>query len=110
MARAAAARLAACGQEAVLLPAIAYPAAEFAAGFPGTVSLRPATVTALLVELARSLTRHGLSLLAVANAHLDPAHLGAIEAAVAQIRHEDGARLGVPAVPKEPRLARSTAR
>src|SRR5437870_2491406 len=92
MARAAAGRLAARGHEAVLLPAIAYTAAEFAAGFPGTVSLQPATVTALLVDLARSLARHGLSLLAVANAHLDPAHLGAIEAAVTQIRRADGAR------------------
>src|SRR3989454_6492449 len=51
------------------------------------------TVTALLVDLARSLARHGLSLLAVANAHWDPAHLRAIEAAVAEIRRADGARI-----------------
>src|SRR5438552_2988478 len=102
------ARLAASSHEAVLLPAIAYTAAEFAAGFPGTVSLRPATVTALLVELARSLTRHGLSLLAVANAHLDPAHLGAIESAVTQIRHEDGARIVFPDVTKRPWAVRLT--
>src|SRR2546422_5332265 len=57
MARAAAGRLAARGHEAVLLPAIAYTAAEFAAGFPGTISLQPATVTALLVDLARKIGR-----------------------------------------------------
>src|SRR5947199_7898298 len=57
MARAAAARLATHGYDAVLLPPLAYTAAEFAAGFPGTVSLRPGTVTALLLDLARSLTR-----------------------------------------------------
>src|SRR2546430_957024 len=108
MARAAAGRLAARGHEAVLLPAIAYTAAEFAAGFPGTVSLQPATVTALLVDLARSLARHGLSLLAVANAHLDPAHLGAIEAAVAQIRRADGARIVFPDVTKKPWAVRLT--
>src|SRR5439155_420302 len=108
MARAAAGRLAARGHEAVLLPAIAYTAAEFAAGFPGTVSLQPATVTALLVDLARSLARHGLSLLAVANAHLDPAHLGAIEAAVTQIRRADGARIVFPDVTKKPWAVRLT--
>src|SRR6266571_2593900 len=108
MARAAAGRLAARGHEAVLLPAIAYTAAEFAAGFPGTVSLQPATVTALLVDLARSLARHGLSLLAVANAHLDPAHLGAIEAAVTQIRRADGARIVFPDVTKQPWAVRLT--
>src|SRR5947207_10965867 len=102
MARAAAARLATQGYDAVLLPPLAYTAAEFAAGFPGTVSLQPATVTALLLDVARSLTRHGLSLLAVANAHLDPAHLGAIEAAVTQIRRTDGARIVFPDVPKKP--------
>src|SRR5207244_4086730 len=73
MARAAAARLATHGYDAVLLPPLTYTAAEFAAGFPGTVSVRPGTVTALLLDLARSLTRHGLHVLAVANAHLDPA-------------------------------------
>src|SRR5437660_121461 len=88
--------------------ASAYTAAEFAAGFPGTVSLQPATVTALLVDLARSLARHGLSLLAVANAHLDPAHLGAIEAAVAQIRRADGARIVFPDVTKKPWAVRLT--
>src|SRR5438093_857458 len=108
MARAAAGRLAARGHEAVLLPAIAYTAAEFAAGFPGTVSLQPATVTALLVDLARSLARHGLSLLAVANAHLDPAHLGAIEAAVTQIRRADRARIVFPDVTKKPWAVRLT--
>src|SRR3989442_1112673 len=107
-ARAAAGRLAARGHVAVLLPAIAYTAAEFAAGFPGTVSLQPATVTALLVDLARSLARHGLSLLAVANAHLDPAHLGAIEAAVTQIRRADGARIAFPDVTKKPWAVRLT--
>src|SRR2546426_8509494 len=66
------------------------------------------TVTALLVDLARSLARHGLSLLAVANAHLDPAHLGAIEAAVTQIRRADGARIVFPDVTKKPWAVRLT--
>ena len=108
MARAAAARLAVRGHDVVLLPPLAYTAADFAAGFPGTVSLRPATVTALLVDLARSLARHGLRVLAVANAHLDPAHLAAIEAAAAQTRPDTGARIVFPDVTKKPWAQRLT--
>src|SRR5439155_1014340 len=108
MARAAAARLATHGYDAVLLPPLAYTAAEFAAGFPGTVSLRPGTVTALLLDLARSLTRHGLHVLAVANAHLDPAHVAALEAAVAQNQRENGTRIVFPDVTKRPWALRLT--
>ncbi|OLD32548.1 MAG: hypothetical protein AUI19_05330, partial [Myxococcales bacterium 13_1_40CM_2_68_15] len=108
MARAAAVRLDTRGYDALLLPPLAYTAAEFAAGFPGTVSLRPATVTALLVDLARSLARHGLRVVAVANAHLDPAHVAAIEAAVAQNRRENGARIVFPDVTKRPWALRLT--
>src|SRR5213596_1709174 len=96
MARAAAARLATHGYDAVLLPPLAYTAAEFAARFPGTVSLRPGTVTALLHDLA------------VANAHLDPAHVAALEAAVAQNQRENGTRIVFPDVTKRPWALRLT--
>ena len=66
------------GLHPMLLPSLAYTAAPFAAGFPGTISLRPATVTALLADVAESLERQGVGALVVVNAHLDPAHLGAI--------------------------------
>ena len=42
---------------------------------PGTLSLRPETVTATVVDIAGSLARHGFGVLAIANAHLDPGHL-----------------------------------
>jgi len=109
MARAAGARLAARGYDALVLPPLAYTAADFAAGFPGTVSVRPATVTALLVDLARSLARHRVSVLAVANAHLDPAHLAAIEAAVVQNGPEAGARIVFPDITRKPWALRLTA-
>src|SRR5207245_9352891 len=48
MARAAAARLATHGDDAVLLPPPPYPAAELAAAFPRTLDARPVTGTALL--------------------------------------------------------------
>jgi creatinine amidohydrolase len=86
MARAGAARLAARGYEPLILPTLSYTAAPFAAAFPGTISLAPATVTALVTDIARSLAHHTIPVLALANAHLDPAHLESLHAAVAAIR------------------------
>lgn len=81
MARAGAHRLAA-RHEVLILPALAYTAAGFAAAFHGTVSISGSTVTAVIVDVARSLTRQGFQLLAIANAHLDPEHLTSLADAV----------------------------
>jgi creatinine amidohydrolase len=78
MARAAAKQLAARGIGAVLLPALAYTAAPFGSAFAGTLSVAPATVSALVADLASEITRHGFAALAIANAHLDPTHLAAL--------------------------------
>ena len=83
MARAGARKLAAPGRTIVILPALAYTAATFGAAFNGTVSVSGITVTALILDLARGLTRQGFRLLAIANAHLDPEHLTALNEAVA---------------------------
>ena len=61
-----------------VLPPLAYTAAPFAAGFPGTISVRPATFAALLADVAASLEGQGARALVVVNAHLDPVHLAAI--------------------------------
>src|SRR2546423_8911207 len=81
MARAGAQRLAARGQATLLLPALAYTAASFGAGFQGTLTIAGITVTAILLDLARSLSRQGFRALAIANAHLDPEHLTALDEA-----------------------------
>ena len=65
----------------LVLPPLAFTPAVFAADFPGTLGVRPETLTAVLLDLAVSLARQGYRALAIANAHLDPAHLGAIHAA-----------------------------
>lgn len=78
MARAGAAKLATHGHPVVVLPPLAYTTARFAEAFPGTVSVSAVTVTALVVDIARSLTAQHFRLLAIANAHLDPEHLSAI--------------------------------
>src|SRR5262247_1004728 len=82
MARAGAARLEARGFLAALLPPLPFTTAPFGASFPGTLSIAPATVTAMVLDLAGELTRHQFAALAIANAHLDPAHLGALAEAV----------------------------
>ena len=82
MARSCARRLAEAGREALLLPPLWYTAAPFARGFAGTLSAPPDAVTALVRGVAASLAAHGLGVLALANAHLDPAHLAALGAVV----------------------------
>ena len=82
MARAGARKLAARGRVVVILPALAYTAASFGAAFHGTLSVSAITVTALIVDVARSLSHQGFRLLALANVHLDPEHLTALNEAV----------------------------
>jgi creatinine amidohydrolase len=102
MARDAAERLARRGVAAVLLPPLAYSTAEFGAAFAGTISIRPETATALVVDIARSLARHGARALAIANAHLEPAHLAALAAAAAAIRAEGGLAVAFPDLTRKP--------
>lgn len=83
MARACAEELAADGTTVFLLPPLWYTAARFAHSFPGTVGVEAATVTGLVVQIAHSLGEHRISTLAIANAHLDPAHLASLREAAA---------------------------
>lgn len=86
-----AARLArAAGYSALVLPPLAYTPAPFAAGFPGTVSISPATLSALVEEIGLQVPA-----LAIANAHLDPANLQALDAAVGRLRAA-GRRVAFP--------------
>jgi len=96
MARTGAARLAARGLRVLVLPPLTYTSAGFARGFAGTLSLRPETVVATVVDIADSLRQHGYTVLAIANAHLDPDHLASIEAAVSQIRRGPRLRVAFP--------------
>ena len=108
MARSGAARLSARGSSVVVLPPLTYTAAAFAQGFPGTLSLRPETVTATVLDIAGSLTRHGFGVLAIANAHLDPGHLASLEAAVNVIRRDLGLAVAFPNLAAKPWAARLT--
>jgi creatinine amidohydrolase len=102
MARAGAARLTARGLRVLVLPPLTYTAAAFAQGFAGTLSLRPETVTATLLDIAAGLARHGFGVLAIANAHLDPAHLASLAAAVSAARADLGLVVTCPNLAAKP--------
>ncbi|MBI3268085.1 MAG: creatininase family protein [Planctomycetes bacterium] len=108
MAHAAAERLAARGHPALVLPALAYSVARFAAGFPGTLSIRPETATALVVDVARALADQGVRRLGLANAHLDPGHLASLAAAVEAIRAEGRIAVAFPDLTRKPWSLRLT--
>lgn len=108
MAREGARLLSEAGREVLLLPSVAYASAGYADSFPGTVSIRPDTATALLVDIARSLSAQGVRTLAIANAHLDPAHIGSIDKAVEAIRAEKLLAVAFPDVTKKPWASRLT--
>jgi creatinine amidohydrolase len=108
MARAGSARLSARGLRVVILPPLTYTAAAFARNFAGTISLRPDTVTAIVVDIASSLARHGFDVLAIANAHLDPGHLASLTAAATTIRQDLGMAVAFPNLAAKPWALRLT--
>lgn len=108
MARAGAAALDAAGWHAVLLPPLPFTAAPFAAAFPGTLSVAPGTVTALLADLAAELARQGFAALAIANAHLDPTHLAALRAGAERARTAHAMPVVFPELSRKPWALRLT--
>lgn len=109
MARAGAELLEDRGETTLVLPALTYTPAGFAAGFAGTVSIRPQTLAALVLDVARSLSGQRIRALALANAHLDPAHLEALRESVAEGREAGLAPIVFPDLTRRPWGARLTA-
>ncbi len=108
MAQAGAQLVAAAGKEVVVLPALPYTAAPFAEGFSGTVSLPRATIARLVADIAAELARQGVSCLALANAHLDPTHLGALADAADLVRAAGTPRMVHPDLTRKPWAGRLT--
>ena len=106
MAREAASLLEKKAIRSVVLPSLAYSVAEFAAGFTGTVSIRPETASALLADLGASLARQGFRKLAIANAHLDPGHLASLHGGVEAIRVAGGIAVAFPDITRKPWASR----
>ena len=93
---AALAGLGALGFRPLVLPPLAYAAAPFAAEFPGTLSIRPATASALVTDIAIALAQQGAAAMVVVNAHLDPTHLASLRQGIAE--YEAGEVAGRPPI------------
>lgn len=96
MARAGAEKLGEEGLSAVVLPSLVYAPAPFADRHAGTLSIRPETLIALVVDIGTAAANRGVAVLALANAHFDPAQVGALRAAVEQLQRSGRVRVAFP--------------
>ncbi len=108
MAESAATKLESKGKGVLLLPPISYSSARYAAGFTGTVSIRPETATAVLVDIGRALASQGFRTVGIANAHLEPSHIGSIIKAVKTLREDGSLSVIFPDVTRKPWALRLT--
>lgn len=108
MAARAAEALLAGGLEPLVLPRMDYSAAPFARGFAGTISIRPETVSRQIVDIGMSLADRGYRVLAIANAHLDPAHLGSLHAAAKSLTEQGRLEVAFPDLTRKPWALRLT--
>jgi creatinine amidohydrolase len=81
MAQRGAAKLKERGVPCLVLPPITFTVAEFGADFPGTISVSPATATALIRDVCVAAARK-FRAVAIANIHLEPQHVAALKQAV----------------------------
>lgn len=84
----AAAELRAAGVTAVVCPTLPYGVTHYASEFAGAISLSPETTRAVVRELCAAYRAAGFARVAVVNNHLEPEHVEALLAAVAEV---DGA-------------------
>ena len=92
----AAEKLGARGIETLVLPALAYSVTDFSDDFPGTISIRKETAVALIRDICVSVYAQGARLIAVANSHLEPEHIGSIKAAIEAVKRETGCPVAFP--------------
>jgi creatinine amidohydrolase len=92
-AEAAASHLEDKGYNVLVAPTISYGVARAAIDFPGTLSLEPETLTSLVVDIGRSLARHGLHRLVILNGHRDLTHMRALDEACARLVQENTAQV-----------------
>ncbi len=96
MAREGAEKLGKEGIAALVLPALAYAPAPFANEHSGTLSIRPETLAALVVDIGLAVAQRGVQVLALANAHLDPQQVAALRSAVDDLRQSGRVRVAYP--------------
>lgn len=94
------------GGDAVIAPPVAYGVSYVGTSLPGTTPAPAEALTALVASVLIELARWGPRRLVIVNAHLEPAHIAAIEAAVSLAEAASGARIAFP----DQRAARWAAR
>ncbi len=90
MSRRCVARLAARGRHALVLPAVAYSVTDWSDGFAGRLSLPAETARTHLCDVIVAAQRSGAACVAIANAHLEPAHVKVVRDAVAAAGEKTG--------------------
>jgi len=85
MARRGAGKLKERGISTLILPPVDFTVADFAADFPGTISLPAETARALLRDLSVTLSRK-FRAVALVNLHLEPGHVEAVKGAVEEAK------------------------
>ena len=100
----AAPHLEAAGYEVILAPTINYGVARAAIDFPGTLSLEPETLRSMVVEIGRSLVRHGLNRLVILNGHRDLHHMKALDDARAILASEHDFKVLVVGFAHDPEM------
>lgn len=96
-------------EHVVLTPPLMWTPAPFAAGFPGTLSLKPATTTAVLVDVLLGLHRSGFGRIVLANPHLDPVHLACLHEGVRVAAESHRVAVTFPDLTRKPWALRLTA-
>ena len=96
MARDGAERLGEEGIAVLILPPLAYAPAPFANAHAGTLSIRPETLTALVVDLGSAIAQRGVAMLALANSHFDPQQIAALRSAVHALRAAGRLKVAFP--------------
>ncbi len=81
------------GYEVIVAPTINYGVARAAIDFPGTLSLEPETLKAMVVQIGRSLARHRFERQVILNGHRDLHHMKALDEARAALIEENSARV-----------------
>jgi creatinine amidohydrolase len=94
----AARSLEARGERALVLPPVAYSVTDFSEGFAGSVTISARTATALVRDILVSLIGQGFRRIAIANAHLEPAHIAMLRAACDAVKSKTQVEIAFPDV------------
>lgn len=81
-ARRAVSKLASLGVEALLAPSVPYGVTDFAAGFPGAVSVPRDVLASMLRAVVVGLVRAGFAHVCLVSNHLEPAHDQAVRESI----------------------------